>query len=185
MKRKMWSKTEIAFILIIILIIAGIFVMLNREPKVSSYTKNLFYMDTYINVKIYEDNKKVLDEIDNLYKSYHELTDRYTAYEGIVNVYYLNNTLKINEQIKIDSRLYNLIKYAIDYNKMTDGNINIALGNAIDVWKQYRDGVKSGIPTIEELKSSGSININNIKLSEDSYTKTSNVKIDLGCIAKG
>jgi hypothetical protein len=42
---------------------------------------------------------------------YHELTDRYNAYDGVKNVYYLNNTLKINESVEIDSKLSQIIKY--------------------------------------------------------------------------
>jgi thiamine biosynthesis lipoprotein len=147
-------------------------------------------MDTYINVKVYTNDKelasKALKEVDNIYKEYHQLTDRYNAYDNIINLYYINHSLEINEEITIDKKLYDVIKYGFDYYNESNGLLNIALGNVIDIWKMYRDGIKEGIPTIDELKNSGSISINDLVLgSNNTVSKKSNISLDLGAFAKG
>jgi len=145
-------------------------------------------MDTYINVKIYSNNKnlviKAFKEINNIYQEYHQLSDRYQSYDNLINLYYINHNLDINKEIIINEKLYDMIKYSIDFYHKSNGLLNIALGNVIDVWKQYREeGI--GIPTEKELMESGSIDIDNIILSDKAIMKKNNIKIDLGAIAKG
>ncbi len=151
------------------------------------YKTSFMYMDTYIEIKIYDvdkDNaKKYLDTAKNMYKEYHELTDRYNEYDNIYNLYYINNILKVNEEIQIDDRLKDLIEYGIKMYKDTDGYINIAMGNVIDVWKSYREeGVD--VPKTYELMNKN-ININNISLDGNKFIKKGNIKLDLGAYAKG
>ena len=162
-------------------------VLLLTGCNVKTYKKSMFYMDTHIEVKLYDVSKskasKLLKEIDNIYSEYHKLTDRYYSYDDLINVYYLNNTLGINESIKIPSKLSDVINYGIEAYDDTNGYINIALGNVIDVWNKYRDEGKS-VPKTYEL-----INLNtdikSIGLKDNIYTKSKDVKLDLGAYAKG
>ena len=62
----------------------------------------------------------IFNDIDYLYDSYHKLTDAFDSYDGIVNVYYLNNNLNNNENIEIDTRLANINKLAIDFYETKD-----------------------------------------------------------------
>lgn len=185
-------KNNWGYILSIILLIV-FFVYLTfdynkRRNSLQEFSKNLFYMDTYINVKIYSNDSQksnsALNEIDNLFKEYHQLTDRYNEYEGINNIYTINNNNLEKETLILDTKLYNLIKFGIDSYNKTNGLININLGDVIDVWKKYREnGV--GTPAIQELKNSGSININDIVLLENNEILNNNPNIDLGALAKG
>lgn len=155
--------------------------------KTNMYKKSMFYMDTHIEVKLYdipnETSKKLLKEIDNIYSEYHKLTDRYNEYEGIINVYYLNNILKVNESIEIDSRLSDIINYGIDAYNKTNGYVNIALGNAVDVWKKYREEGKN-IPKTYELLNLN-VDIKSINLKDNTFIKKKDVKLDLGSYVKG
>lgn len=164
------------------------FILLLCGCSKNNESYNMFYMDTYIEVKIYDinknDSKEVFSKIDSIYKKYHELSDRYNEYEGVINVYYLNNLLKKNENVEISNELKDLINYGINAYKETDGYINIALGNVIDIWKKYREEGTS-VPNTYELMNAGSIDIDDIVLKENNYKKTSNVKLDLGAYAKG
>lgn len=155
--------------------------------KAKTYRKSMFYMDTHIEVKLYDIDKDTSDrlfkEIESIYKEYHELTDRYTEYDDLVNIYYLNNNLKANEKIEIDNKLYDLINYGLEAYKDTSGYVNIAMGNVIDIWKKYREEGKD-VPKTYELMNTN-INIKDIVLKDNTFMKKSNIKLDLGSYAKG
>jgi len=176
----------------IIFILIGIFMLLYMvlfDHDIKEYSKGFFYMDTYINVKIYSSDikksKTAMIEIDKIYNTYHKLTNRYDYYSGVKNVYYINNEIGPNEKVEIEKELYEIIEYGIDAHVDSDGLFNIAIGNAVDVWKKYKDQ-GYGVPTYSELSNKGSLNIEDIVL-HDNYIieKQSGVKIDLGGISKG
>ena len=176
---------KIIWSIIPILILIFIFLFIYNNNSKKDYTRKFFYMDTYIYVKLYDINKKdadkYLDEIENIYKKYHKLTDRYNEYDNIKNIYYIKNNKSEEEYIKIDNELYDIISYGIDYYDKTNGLVDISMGNVIDVWKKYRDN-KNGVPSIEELEKAN----NNIKIElKDGKIKNNHPNIDLGSIAKG
>lgn len=169
------------------IIILMCMILLLTGCKVNEYRKSMFYMDTHIEVKLYdiskETSKKLLKDIDNIYKEYHELTDRYNEYEGIINVYYLNNKLKVNESVEIDSKLSDIINYGLDAYSNTNGYVDIALGNVIDVWQKYREEGKSVPKTYELLNLN--IDIKSINLKDNKFIKKKDIKLDLGSYVKG
>lgn len=174
-------KKYFGFIAVIV-IFSLFFFLFNRNMKL--YSRDYFYMDTYINVKIYCDNDKkannILSQIDNIYKEYHELTDRYNDY-GINNIYYINNNTSGDKELVIDSKLYSLIEYALDLSNDTS-LFDINLGGVIDVWKKYRDS-GNGVPTIDELMKANKKN--QIVLRGDNKILNNHPNIDLGGISKG
>lgn len=171
--------------IIVVLVIAIIMCVLVYiySNKKSEYTKNIYYMDTYINVKIYTNNRvadNALSEVENIYKEYHELTDRYNHYDGLINVYDIYNNNLEDETLTIDSKLYDVLEYANDWNKKYS-KFNIQTGNIIDVWKKYRDSGE-GIPTMDELKN---LTITELVLLGDNKILNNHPNLDLGSIAKG
>ena len=174
-------------ILILILFFVILIFILYNSFKSRIYERNYSYFDTYINVKIYSNSSKkaneALDEIDKIYSEYHKLTDRYNSYQGITNLYTINNNVLNEEYLKIDKKLYELIEYGINMYKWSNGKVDISMGNVIDIWKGYREAGIS-IPTIEELKYVNYNNINEIEL-KDNKIKNNNLNIDLGSISKG
>lgn len=174
---------KIFCLVIIIFLISGC-----ANEKVVS--KDMLYMNTYINIKIYgNDEQKIndaLDKIDTMFADYNKLSDRYKDYDNVINIKYINEKLSLNEELKIDTKLYDILKYCKSYKEKTNNLFNITLGNAIDVWKSYRDGIKKGVPTIDELKNSGSIDEDALVLKDNNIiVKTSDISIDLGAITKG
>ena len=149
------------------------------------YGKNIYVMDTVINIKVYseKDASDILEKIEELYNEYNILTDRYNSYDDTKNIYYINNILNVGEEVKLDYKLYDLINFSLEFSKKYD-KVNIAMGNLIDVWKKYRDSA-SGIPSYEELNGISSISESDIILNDGNIIKLSDVKLDLGCIAKG
>ncbi len=171
-------------VLIIIFIIIGI---INKNKKIE-YVKKFYYMDTYIYVKIYSSDNKLaneaLNEVENIYKNYHILTDKYNSYKNVNNIYYIKNNDSKDEYIKIDKKLYNIIEYGIDAYKKTNGLLDISMGNVIDIWKKYIEN-KNGIPSMDELKKSKTNSIDDIILKDGNTIKNNHVNIDLGAISKG
>ena len=149
--------------------------------KVASH--NYFYMDTYINVKIYDsdNSENIFKEIEKIYKEYHELADRYHSYSNLKNVYYINSNTDNSETIKIDSKLCDMLKLGITYNEKTDGRFNINMASVLDIWKSYNG---KGVPTKEELEEANK-KINPIVFKSECELINNHPSIDLGAIAKG
>jgi len=184
-----WIKNNLNIViggLVILMFIIGLY--FHHQTKTYEYSSNLFYMDTYIQVKVYGNNKKKADktlkEVENIYKEYHELTDRYKEYENVINLYTIKNNNSKEETLTIDEKLYDLLKYSYDFYEKTNHLLNINMGNVIDVWKSYREN-ENGIPTIEELKKAGSISLEDVVLLENNQIKNNHPNIDLGAISKG
>ena len=172
---------------IIVFISLFLVIFISACTNKKMYKESFMYMDTYIEIKVYGINKKKSEEVlstaKKMYKEYHELTDRYNSYENINNVYYINNELDVNKEIELDSRLADLISFGLKAYEDTDGYINIAMGNVIDVWKSYREEGKK-VPKTYELMNQ-KININNISLNGNKFIKKGKIKLDLGAFAKG
>lgn len=183
-------KNNWGYIISILLLVSFfIWMMLDYNKKkniLQEYSKNMFYMDTYINVRIYSNDSKkannALNEIDKLYLDYHKLVDRYNKYDDLENIYTINNNTSNKEYLDIDKRLYDLIEYGINAYEKTNGLININMGDVIDIWKLYRDK-GTGIPSNYEFNNIN-IDINKIVL-RDGKILNNNPNIDLGSIAKG
>ena len=147
-------------------------------------------MDTFINIKVYSNDKALIETsfnaIDKMYSDYDKLCDRYKSYKDIINIKYINDVQPLDEEIEIDEKLYNILKYSKFFYTASDELFNIALGNVIDVWSKYRKGEKKGVPDLSELQSSGSIDLSSLVLKEPNILmKTKAISLDLGGIAKG
>ena len=180
----MRNRKKIMIALLIIILIALVLLFIDKTTY-KEYSKNYFYMDTYINIKINSvKNKREMDnifeDIDYLYSTYHELSDRYNEYDGIKNIYYLNEVLGDGETIELDSRLSNIINIGLEYYDKTEGLFNIASGNLTVIWKNFIDNCDS-IPSNLDVN----INIEDIVLEGNTYTKRNGIKLDLGGITKG
>ena len=180
-------KKLIAILLSIIIVLFIVFMLFNRENE-NEYTDNLFYMDTYIYVKIYnsDENKatEALKEVAALYEKYHKLSDRYNHYDGITNIYDILHNKSNDEYLKIDPELYNMISLGLEWLDKSNGLLDIRIGNIIDIWKVYRD-IESGIPSIEELKIAKANMVENIKLKDGNLILNNHPNLDLGSVAKG
>lgn len=171
---------------IILLFIIMITICTGCFYKKKEYTMNLYYMDTYIYVKIYSNNKvlaeQVKQDVEKIYLGYHQLSDRYKSYDGIMNVYDIYNNRDKNEMLTIDSKLYNLIAFANEYQKKTENLFSIEIGDLVNIWKKYREQ-GTGIPTKNELLDADISN--KLVLLDDNKIKNNHPNLDLGAVSKG
>lgn len=143
-------------------------------------------MDTYLYVSFYCDDLEKAEDIktsiDDIYKQYHELSDRYQSYGELINVYTIYHNTSSEKELVLDSKLYALLEYAYDFETVTSHRFNIEIGGIIDVWKKYREA-GTGIPTKKELESAKSKV--NLTLLGDNKIKNNHPNLDLGAISKG
>lgn len=173
---------------ILFLLILGILLILSHQKMEKEYTEHLFYMDTNIYIKIYSDDKKkakdALREVSALYEKYHQLSDRYTHYNGITNIYDILHTSSKEDYLKIDSELYDMISYGLEWLDKSNGLLDIRIGNVIDVWKLYWD-IGSGVPSYEELSIANANMVKNIELKDGNYILNNHPNIYLEGVNKG
>lgn len=159
-------------ILILLLLLTGC------SKEIKPITKNLFYMDTLINIKIYETDIKKVDDaiiyIDNLYKKYDEITNFYNENSEL-------SKLNKSKQLTISNELYDLIEIGIEYYNKSNGLFNINMGGVSKIWHNFREN-PTNLPT-EQLNID--ISIDNIKLLDNNTIINNGFSIDLGALVKG
>lgn len=126
-------------------------------------------------------------------KVYHELYDIYNDYDGINNIKTINDNAGV-KPVKVDQKIIDLLKFAKETYKLTNGKMNVAFGTVLSVWHDYRtrgvdDPANAELPTMEVLKEkSRHTDINKLIINEkDStiYLDDPEMSLDVGAIAKG
>ncbi len=143
------------------------------------YFKTFYYLDTFIDVRIYSNKSvdKVFNGIENIFSEYDKLISTDKEYEGIINVYTINNT---NEVLTIDKKLHDLISYGMIVFSKTNGLININMNSVVEKWNDFLTN-KGEVPIISYTED---IDINNISLLKD-YKIEGGLNLNLYLIAKG
>lgn len=187
---------------IIVLIIGAIFIF--RPNKDIEFSKTNYYLGTVNTITIYGKNQKEADKLligcDNVVKKIDNLMS--TEIPGS-DVSKINKNAGIKPTV-VSEETYEVIKNAIYYSKIANGNFDITIGPISNLWsigkKDARVPEKSEIDNLLHLVDYKNIEIkkeiiksdtNNdgIKESTDTkytvFLKKKNMKIDLGAIAKG
>ena len=77
--------------------------------------------------------EKMTIEAQELLFKYHKLLDGYHEYEDIINIKYINDHFN-QGPIKIDKELFDCLKDAIKYSKLTKGYFNFTVGKLSDLY---------------------------------------------------
>lgn len=143
--------------------------------KNNEFSKNIFYMDTLINIKVYNINEKKANEafanVESIYKKYHEITN---FYDENSELYKINNT---NYEVNISNELKDLIDLGLTWYNKSNGLFNINIGLLSKTWHDFRE------TKIFPNKLDYDIDISNVKLNGNAIK--GNFNIDLGGIVKG
>lgn len=137
-----------------------------------------FYFDTYVQIHVYGEDKQYLKECLEICESCDKL---YSAHDPDSLLYKLNHGESSDY-----SALYPLIKTSKDYNDLTGGAVNPAIGAVSLLW-DFSDKDNPSFPGSGNIKdalihtdpSSIILKDNNVSLTDPE------AKIDLGFIAKG
>lgn len=163
------------FVLISIILFTFIISLTLSNIKIKEYIKVFEYFNSYQEVRIYSYSEKkalkALEYIDNLLKEYDLLTNR-NIIDGN-NVYNIN---KSEEVLTIDEKLYDLIKYGLELNNLSNGYININSGEFTNIFNDSK--IKKVEPNYKN------INLKQIELLSDNQINASSSNLDFNSIIK-
>ena len=177
-------KKIISILSIFIIIILLLSQQKNYYRKPISHSSFMF--DTITTITLYSANtdKNPNDIINNANKICKELENKLSKTIKGSDIYNINNSKK-DEPIQVSNETAELLQLSKKYYELSNGAFDITLSNISDIWN-FKEENKVP-PSKEEiqniLKDTGMQYIN---LNKNIVKKTnSNVKIDLGGIAKG
>lgn len=153
--------------------------------------------DTVTTVVLYADTQADatarFSELHALLLEYHRLYDVYHSYDGLNNLSTVNQNAGV-APVAVDSRILDLIDYAKQMDALTNGRMNIAMGNVLQLWQEYRDAGlddpdHAALPPQEALDAAnahskiGSIAVD--RAAGTLYITDAQTRIDVGAIGKG
>ncbi len=167
----------------------------NKTTRKQSFT--IFdIFDTVITVTVYTDDDalfaKLSEETKALFTRYHRLFDVYNEYEGSNNLACINRLA--GQSVKTEPEILELLSLGREYEELTGGAVNIAMGAVLRLWHASREAAQAdpenaGVPAISELEEAAKhCNINDVVLDPEACTVTLRdplMSIDVGAIAKG
>lgn len=181
----------------IAIIALALLMLVGCTPQKTRYSAiNIDCFDTVTQVIAYTATKAEFDELESLVFSelerYHRLFDAYNEYEGVNNIKTLNEKA-VNEPIKVDPELFELLEFSKQLFEKTNGKLNVFLGAVLQVWHEHREKSLSGgattVPTVETLWEKGAYALSdNVVLDSENLTvffTTPEVQLDVGAVAKG
>jgi len=166
--------------------------------KPSPYSAHSFdYFDTVTTVTGYAEDQEAFDavsaEIFALLGEYHRLFTVYERYDGLNNLCTLNET-KPPRAIPVDERIIDLLLFAKEMHRKTDGSINVAMGSVLSIWHEYREAGTDEpwaavlSPQDQLREASAHTNIDDVVIDEANGTvmlADPDMRLDVGAIAKG
>lgn len=169
-----------------------------KEPELNRYdVQFLDLFDTVTSVVGYTEDEETFrgfaQEFYDELKMYHQLYDIYNDYEGIANIKTINDQAGI-APVKVDQRIIDMLKEAVEMDKITDGYMNVAMGSVLSIWHQYRtegtyDPDNAKVPPMEDLqKAAEHTDIDQVQIDEAASTvflPDPDMSLDVGSIAKG
>jgi FAD:protein FMN transferase len=167
--------------------------------KTSVRYKGSFFdiFDTYSEITVYADTEadgaKMVDAAHEELLAYHRLYDIYNDYEGLTNL------KTVNEQagaapVAVDGRIIDLLTFAKEMAKETDGRMNVAMGSVLALWHTHReagiaDPANATLPATEELRAAAAhTDIDDLIIDADAktvYFADPALRLDVGAVAKG
>lgn len=196
----MKSKIKVAATALILVIIAVVCTVIVKKIQKNtdigadwdksvevSYSLTEEHFGTILTITLYGSDKERLKEItENSFAECERLENIFSAKLSDSELSKLNEKAAI-EPVKVSDELLYLLKEALVYNKLSDGALDVSIGNLIKLWGIGTENER--IPDAEELKPY--INADGLSymvIDEENSTVfyTSDiVNIDLGAIAKG
>ena len=194
-------KKTVSVILVAALVVLQAFSFAScKASEKTKYSAHYFdYFDTATTIIGYTETKEEFDliceDIKALLNEYHRLFTIYNRYESLNNLVTINDVTDGEHQVvEVDEKIIDMLVFAKDMYKKTNGKVNIAMGSVLSIWHIYRNEgldnpVKAELPPMDRLKEANKhTDINNLIIDEEEntvYIADPLMKLDVGAIAKG
>ncbi len=152
--------------------------------------------DTVVQVIGYQKDEAVFtrlaQDVQALFGRLNKVYDGYNAYEGVHNLYYMNQEAA-KGPVTVEPELMELLLYCRQMQPELHGTVNIALGAVLRLWHDFRDEAEvtetPALPTMEALREAAAhTDFDQVVLDTEKGTVhyiDPLLKIDLGSVAKG
>lgn len=156
--------------------------------------------DTVFTYQEATETKEIFDahfqQAVSLFTYYNNLFDIYNNYEGMNNLYTINENAG-TAPVKVDPDLIEMLVQARDYYELSGGKFDITIGSLLKVWHEYRDagietnlaGELAALPELSELQeASEHKGWEYVEINEEENTvfiTEPDISLDVGGIAKG
>lgn len=188
----------IAVVAAVLLIAAGTAGYLLTRARYEKYTESMLdVFDTVITLVAYtKDEAEFEGYFQHAYDRLHELHklyDFYYPYEGVNNIYTINENAG-KAPVPVDRQIIDMLAFAKDLYSKTRGRTNVAMGSVLSIWHDYReeginDPDNAKIPPMGELvAASAHTDIEGLVIDEEAGTvflADPQMKLDVGAVAKG
>ncbi len=146
----------------------------------------IYEMDTVINVKFYnvKDYKTHYDKLKSIYHTYNLLCDDFSHYDGVNNIYDLNESRSIDAS----ADLIEVLNEAISLKEKTNGYFNPLVGRLSKYWKDKISNYNKLDFIIDDNLIKDELDIINssrIVIENNNVSIEGDADVDLGAIAKG
>lgn len=130
---------------------------------------------------------RVTKQAEEEFLRLHRIFDRYNAYEGVNNLYQVNQHAA-EAPTPAEPELIELLLFCKEQQEIFPNHVNVAMGAVLDVWHNYREeGV--AIPTEEELSAAAKhCSMDDVIIDEAAgtvYFADPDMLLDVGSVAKG
>lgn len=189
---------RIVTLALVLVLICSVFASCDK-PKERFTTYSFDYFDTVTTIIGYADSKEEFDKVAERIlaelSEYHRLYTTYHRFDGTENLCTINELVDgAHRVVTVDRRIIDMLLYAKEMHKKTDGKVNIAMGSVLSIWHDYREaGISSPadaeLPPHELLADAAlHTDIDSLVIDEESCTVTitdPGMKLDVGAVAKG
>ena len=189
-------RRGIALLLLLSLLLTGC--AGNKEPETKQYTATfLTLFDTVTSIVGRAENEQAhmetAQQIHDRLLVYHQLFDIYNDYEGLNNLKTVNDNAGI-APVVVDRAIIDLLLDCREYQQLTGGLVNVAMGSVLKLWHEARnDGLNdianAYLPAGEKLAAAAEhMDFSCVAIDEEASTvfiTDPETCLDVGAVAKG
>lgn len=168
---------------------------LNKKERYQSNFLDLF--DTVSTVIAYDSSESAFNRhYEQFYQKleeYDHLYDIYNSYDGLTNLYTVNQKAK-DGPVRVDEKIIDLLEYGKTVYELSGGKTNICFGSVLLLWHESRSFASENpdnakLPDMEKLQSAAvHTDIDDLIIDRENstvYFADKEMRLDVGAIAKG
>ncbi|NLB91710.1 MAG: FAD:protein FMN transferase [Clostridiales bacterium] len=193
------AKKSCFILLVITLLLASTFPFgVAQESSYTDYSDGFFgTFDTWITILGYTTSPHIFqhafDQGKSRFEHLHMLYDKYSSYEGITNIYTLNQQAGISPVV-VEKDLLDLLLFSKEMQTSYPNTVNIAMGTVLEIWHDHRTVAQhsptdASLPSLSLLQEANNhTDIEDVVIDIENNTvffSDPKLQLDVGAVAKG